>query len=402
MILPIYNMITITDKHDCCGCGACAQRCPRQCITMQPDAEGFIYPEVDASRCVDCGVCEMVCPLANPRQRREPEAVLAVKNRNSADRADSSSGGVFIALARNVVASGGVVYGAVFDDGWQVVHTYADTEAALRPMMGSKYVQSSIRDAYSSAERHLKAGRKVMFTGTPCQTAGLLTFLRRDYDNLLLVDILCHGVPSPDVWRRYIEETFIGQDAAFEITAVSFRDKNISGWAHYNIVISGRRRGSGERGRVLSALPSGDNLYMRGFTSDVYLRPSCHRCVCKHGASGSDLTIADYWGVERYMPDFDDGGGVSLVQVYTDRGRQALSGIDADVRQAITTCIETYNGGFSSAPPESRRRARFFADIASGLSFAAATDRALHVPAYLLMVKKVKMKLKKILKSIAK
>ena len=380
-------MIRITDKHDCCGCGACARRCPQRCITMNTDAEGFLYPEADAAACTDCGLCGRVCPLLNRQEERAPQASLAVKNRDGVDRAASSSGGVFIALARKVVADGGVVYGAVFDDAWQVMHTSADTAGALRPMMGSKYVQGRIGDTYAEAESNLKKGRRVMFTGTPCQIAGLRSFLRRDYDNLLLVDILCHGVPSPAVWHRYLEENFTGTDASTEITSVNFRDKRREGWARYNVVISGRRCGDKGSERCLSAAVYTDNPYMRGLMNDVYLRPSCHKCVCKHGASGSDLTIGDYWGVARHMPDFDDDRGVSYVEVYTDKGRRVLDGIDADVRQAVTEGIETGNAGFSTAAPERRYRARFFRDLASGLSFDESLDRALSMPLWRRAVK---------------
>lgn len=395
-------MIRITDKHDCCGCGACAQRCPQHCITMKADGEGFVYPEVDASACTDCGLCERVCPLLDRQAERAPQASLAVKNRDEADRAASSSGGVFIALARKVVADGGVVYGAVFDDGWQVRHTSAESGEALRPMMGSKYVQSSIGDTYTEVENNLKKGRRVMFAGTPCQIAGLRSFLRRDYDNLLLVDILCHGVPSPAVWHRYLEENFTGADASTEITSVNFRDKRREGWSRYNVVVSGRRCGDKGPERCLSAAVYVDNPYMVGLMNDVYLRPACHKCVCKHGASGSDLTIGDYWGVARYMPDFDDDRGVSYVGVYTDKGRRALDGIDADMRQAVTEGIETGNAGFSTAAPEHRYRARFFRDVASGLSFDESLDRALHVPLWRRTVKMLRKGVRRIIKGRTK
>lgn len=378
-------MITITDKHNCCGCGACAERCPKGCIAMREDAEGFLYPEVDRSACIGCGLCESVCPYNGKHDGREPADVLAVKNRNGGDRMASSSGGVFIALAENVVAGGGTVFGAVFDDGWQVAHTCADTVGGLRPMMGSKYVQSRVGGAYARAEKLLKEGRKVMFTGTPCQTAGLRSFLRKEYDNLLAVDIMCHGVPSPGVWRRYLEDNFTN-NGGMRITAINFRDKRKEGWARYNVVIRGT---DVDRERELSASVYVANPFMRGFMADAYLRPSCHRCPFKHGASGGDLIIADYWGAARAVPDFADDKGVSLVIVNTEKGRKAVAAIDADMRRTTLEGEERYNGGINRAAPEGKARRRFFDGMARGLGFNAAVERVLRKPAYYIMYKAI-------------
>lgn len=382
-------MISITDKHDCSGCGACAQACPKGCITMREDGEGFLYPEVDKAKCVDCGLCERVCPLLKQAEQREPLQVLGVKNRDRQDRMASSSGGVFIALARRTIACGGVVFGTVFDDDWQVRHTSADTLGGVRAMMGSKYVQSRIGETYREAAACLKAGRKVMFVGTPCQTAGLRSYLRKDYEGLLAVDILCHGVPSPAVWRSYLKETFECKDGCTKITSVCFRDKQKEGWARYNVVVRGVTAGGEGAERELSAAVYVDNPFMKGFMADAYLRPSCHRCRCKHGASGSDLIIADYWGARFAVPDFADDSGVSLVLVNTDKGREALAGLDVDTLPTTVKGEERYNGGFDSAGPERPCRRKFFDSMASGAGFHASLERALSVPPYLILYKKI-------------
>lgn len=200
-------MLQLTDKQDCCGCHACASVCARQCITMQEDNEGFLYPVVDASTCTDCGLCEKVCPVINQDEPRKPLKVYAAKNRNEEIRRQSSSGGIFTPLAESVIRDGGVVFGAKFDKDWNVVHAWTDTIEGITDFRGSKYVQSTIGDAYREAREFLKQGRKVLFSGTPCQIAGLRKFLRKEYDNLLAVDVVCHGVPSPLVWRKYLEET---------------------------------------------------------------------------------------------------------------------------------------------------------------------------------------------------
>lgn len=199
-------MIHIIDKSKCCGCNACVQRCPKQCIAMQVDEEGFLYPVVDQSVCIDCGLCEKVCPVINLNEPRQPLQVLAAKNRNEEQRLRSSSGGIFILLAEHIIKQGGVVFGARFDKNWEVEHAYAETLEELEPLMRSKYVQSRIGNTYKEAEQFLKQGRQVLFVGTPCLIAGLKKFLRKEYENLLAVDFICHGVPSPGVWRRYLEE----------------------------------------------------------------------------------------------------------------------------------------------------------------------------------------------------
>ena len=365
-------MITITDKHDCCGCSACAQICPKGCITMRDDGEGFAYPEVDAAACINCGLCEKACPLLGELEERSPLDLLAAKNHNTGERTGSSSGGVSIALAKEVVGNGGVVFGAVFDDEWQVMHTAAETIEELGPMQGSKYVQSRIGSTYSQAAKLLKEGRRVMFTGTPCQIAGLRSYLRRDYDKLLTVEIMCHGVPSPGVWQRYLDENFRSLDDGTRITYVNFRDKSKEGWSRYNVVIKGCKDGSLDGERELAASVYVDNPFMRGFMSDVYLRPACHRCRCKHGASGSDL-------------------------INTDKGREALAGLDIGTLPTDARDEERHNGGFSSAAPERPSRRRFFDDIAAGQSFNDALGRALKKPGYYVVYKKITKTLRNII-----
>ena len=199
-------MITITDKSQCCGCSACAQRCPKQCISMQMDNEGFLYPQVDSSKCVDCHLCEKVCPVINQYEARTPLNVYAAKNSDGEVRNQSSSGGIFHILAERTIRNGGVVFGARFDKNWQVVIDYAEDMEGVEAFMGSKYVQSRIEHAYIDVKRFLAEGRDVLFSGTPCQVAGLRKFLCKHYENLLTVDFICHGTPSPKVWRIYLNE----------------------------------------------------------------------------------------------------------------------------------------------------------------------------------------------------
>ena len=201
-------MIQIKRPEECCGCTACAEKCPKRCISMQPDAEGFLYPVVDASLCIECGLCEKVCPVLHRYGAPEPASVRAYAccNRDEPVRMASSSGGVFSLLAGEVLDKGGVVFGARFDHDFSVVHDSVEEIAGLGTLRGSKYTQSRIEGSFRRAESLLKAGREVLFVGTSCQIAGLKRFLGRPYANLLAVDVLCHGVPSPKVYAQYFAQ----------------------------------------------------------------------------------------------------------------------------------------------------------------------------------------------------
>lgn len=188
-------IISIQNKKNCCGCSACSSICPKQCITMTEDDEGFLYPMINEESCINCGLCEKVCNELHPYDKRKPLRVLAVINKNEEIRLRSSSGGVFYILAEKIIREGGVVFGARFDETWQVLIDYADSMKGLQAFMGAKYVQARMANAYKDVKRFLTSGRMVLFTGTPCQIAGLHRFLRKSYDNLLTVDIICHGTP---------------------------------------------------------------------------------------------------------------------------------------------------------------------------------------------------------------
>lgn len=325
-------MIHIEEKRDCCGCESCVQACPRCCISMREDKEGFLYPEVDRDLCVDCHLCERVCPVLNQGEERRPSRVYAAKNKEEEVRRRSSSGGIFTLLAERVIAEDGVVFGARFDECWRVVHGYTETREGLSAFRGSKYVQSRIGDSYRQAEAFLKSGRKVLFSGTPCQIAGLRLYLRKAYENLLTVDFICHGVPSPGVWREYLREEIARQRAGKNsvlshpnrdqgdicVANISFRDKRL-GWKKFSFALTlSVPDGHGAKNTVLLSEPLDKNVYLRGFLSDLYLRPSCYACPAKCLKSGSDVTIGDFWGIRRVFPDFDDDKGVSVLLIHTD------------------------------------------------------------------------------------
>jgi len=337
-------MITIKEKSDCCGCNACTQVCPKQCINMIEDNEGFLYPHVDITKCIDCGLCEKVCPVINQNNPKKPLKVYAAKNANEQIRLDSSSGGLFTIIAEYVINKGGVVFGARFNNNWEVVHDYSETIEGLAAFRKSKYVQSIIGDSYKKVLAFLKEGRKVLFTGVPCQIAGLKLFLRKEYENLLTVDVVCHGVPSPLVWRKYIVESITKLDKhkqiSYEnITDINFRNKE-KGWKAYRFVLKVL---SGNKNIIINQ-PFNQNIFMKGFLQNLYLRPSCYKCPAKSFKSGSDITLGDFWGISNFIPEMDDDRGTSMVAVNTTKGEGLYSGL------ALTSVKTSYKTALSGNP----------------------------------------------------
>lgn len=347
-------MIRIKHKSDCCGCEACVQRCPKRCISLHRDQEGFLYPLVDESICIDCGLCERVCPVINQGEPLKPLVAYAAKNQDESVRLSSSSGGVFTALAEQVIAQGGVVFGARFDESWNVVHDYVETVEGLSAFRGAKYAQSRIGLCFLQAETFLRQGRQVLFSGLPCQIAGLKKFLRKDYDNLITVDLFCHGVPSPMVWKRFLEEEVATPHT--QLKSISFRDK-ASGWKNYSFSYLQEDTDGVHLHRMLSA----KNLFMRGFLTDLYLRPSCYHCPVKQCKSGSDLTIGDYWGIQQAHPGLDDDKGVSAVLVNTDKGAAILQAVQqVSLYESTFEKVVKCNPALIKSAQEPTKRSLFF------------------------------------------
>ena len=375
-------MVVITNKQDCCGCHACASVCARHSITMQEDNEGFLYPKVDTSTCTDCGLCEKVCPVIHQAAPVAPQATYIAINRDEEMRLQSSSGGIFTLLAEQVITEGGVVFGARFNEDWSVIHAWTDTVEGLAAFRGSKYVQSRIGDTYSEARAFLQQGRKVLFSGTPCQIAGLKNFLCKEYNNLLTVDFICHGVPSPGVWQRYLRELreelraerSVGKntvpssmDELPVITGISFRDKT-NGWKKFGFRLRYAASEAAPNSVSSSAnkvekeflQPFPHNPFMRGFLADVYLRPSCYACSAKSGKSGSDITIADAWGIDCFAVEHDDDKGACYVLENTSKGTNYMHQSPFEQHAVDLDAIKHYNSAYVSSVKPHFRRAKFF------------------------------------------
>lgn len=345
-------MIHIIDNQSCCGCSACVQICPKKCISIQQDAEGFLYPQVDMSSCIDCGLCEKVCPFINPYEARTPKYTFAAINNNEQIRMESSSGGIFTLLAEQIINEGGVVFGARFDKNWQVTIDYTETTDGIGAFRGSKYVQARVGDTYAKCANFLKAGRKVLYSGAPCQIAGLKHYLRKEYDNLITVDFVCHGVPSPKVWGKYLKEVV----GTANVQGVSMRDKLNEGWKRFNFVLDY------EKGSEVISLSSWHqkNDYMNAFLRDIILRPSCYACKARECRSHSDITIADFWGIQSIRPAMDDDKGTGLLLIHTAKGKEYVP-FDK-MKYEEVTFEEGYRNNpaiFRSAKPWPRR-AEFF------------------------------------------
>ncbi len=405
-------MIQITDKSKCCGCEACVQVCPIKCIEKGRDNEGFLYPKVDAEKCINCGKCEKVCPVINQSSPKTPIASYAAKNPDEEIRLKSSSGGVFSMLAEQVINNGGVVFGARFDNDWMVVHDKSDTISGIEAFRGSKYLQSTIVDCFERSKQILDTGQEALFSGTPCQIAGLKNYLGRDYPNLLTIDIICHGVPSPLVWQNYIGQinTRKGgknsvlshsnrlKDAA--IAGISFRDKRL-GWKKYSFALTlSEAKADGEKNTVLLSSVHTQNPFMRAFLSDLILRPSCYNCPSKSGKSGSDITIADFWGIQNILPDFDDDKGANLIFINSNKGEQYFNSINADTIECDFEEAIKFNSSYFRSVKEPKYREYFFKkmstmDIETILTKISKKNQ---LPLWWRIGSRVKQSLKQILK----
>lgn len=357
-------MISIIDKKSCCGCGACKQICPAQAIAMVEDSEGFLYPEVNKELCVNCNLCDKVCPV-NCELSFPPilKGAYAAKNRDLTERMNSSSGGLFILFAQKVIEQGGVVFGAVFDEKFEVHHTFAENIDEVRQMMKSKYVQSRIENCYIEAEKFLKLNRIVLFTGTSCQIRGLHTFLGKKYKNLLAVDVICHGVPSPKVWRQYLKE-FKAKEGFSHIDNINFREKEKS-YKSCRLHVSGcSNERAAEKKEYYGKLY--EDPYIKGFLADIYLRPACHDCCAKGGKSGSDLTIADFWGIEKVLPELDDDKGTSLLLVNSACGKEFVNQLDFEKDEVpFESGIKNNESFYISVKPHPKRN-KFFKGFEKG------------------------------------
>lgn len=356
-------MINIVNKEKCCGCSACSSICPKQCIFMNFDEEGFAYPNVNKDICVKCGLCEKICPIIRNEYTKDVKVKAYISYTNDYEtRMKSSSGGLFSMFAEKILNDGGVVFGVAFDDEFLVHHISIENIEDLKLLQGSKYLQSNIGNSYKKAKNFLNKGRKVLFSGTACQIAALKAFLGKEYNNLFTIDVLCHGVPSPKVWQRYVRE----KESIYKssLNKVNFRNKS-TGWKRYSFEMefSNFKKYSD----IFNI-----NDYMKLFLSDICLRPSCHDCKFKSLNRPSDITLGDCWGIENYMPDMDDDKGTSVVLVHSESGKEMLESLkdkislrEAEVDKALPPTADSRK----SVKPHPNRK-KFFNKFNKGVSIS--------------------------------
>lgn len=318
------KMIEIKDKKRCSGCTACESICPKGCIQMKADEEGFVYPVVDTEKCIHCDACDRVCPIQNPIKEEEKEQkAFLVQHKDEQVRLESSAGGAFTAIATLVIEKGGVVFGAAYDDNFQVHHTYVENTNDLKRFRNSKYVQSNLGDSFKQVKNFLKEDRWVCFSGTPCQIEGLYKYVG-SHNKLILVDVVCHGIPSPLIWNKYLEYQDVEHSKPSNIR---FRDK------YYGYKYS-----------TMSMIKDEKNIYhagsqldpmLRAFFSDTCDRPSCYECPFKKRYRVSDLTIWDCFSVYDFDKSMDDDKGTTRVLCHTEKGKAVIGDI-----QKLVKCKE--------------------------------------------------------------
>ncbi len=364
-------MIEIIDKGKCCGCHGCTNICPKSCISMEVDNEGFWYPKVDKNLCIDCHLCEKVCPILEVPRKKEVFTTLtyACKNKNDEVRVESSSGGVFSLLCKYVINREGVVFGASYDEDFNVRHTYVEKLEECAQFRSSKYVQSKIGDTYKKVRTFLNQGRVVLFSGTPCQIEGLSGYLRKEYPNLIKVDIACHGVPSPKVYREYV--TNLERKYHSKLTGLSFRNKD-TGWNTYSF------KAEFENGKVHQEIGY-DNIYMKGFLSDIYLRPSCFECEFKKPRTTADITLGDYWGVKGIHPEITDEKGVSLIFVHSQKGKEIFDqvSVNLEVVESDFDYATKCNPSIIKHAPYQPKRQQFFELLEQGVGLQDAIEKCI-------------------------
>ena len=345
----------IIEKKDCMGCYACFNICPQNAITMQEDEKGFKYPIIDKEKCIKCGLCKKVCPVINQTIIKNTPQAYAIINKDNYVRETSSSGGCFSLIAEYIIENGGVVFGATFDENWRVKHTWIENIEKIKMFRGSKYLQSTIGDTYKRAKEFLDKGRKVLFTGTPCQIEGLKSYLRKDYDNLYTQDIICHGVPSPKVHDKYLEYQK-NKFNAKKIKRIEHRNKE-NGWKEYNVKI--------EFDNAIYKEEHNKDLFIQAFLRDTILRDSCYNCHFKKENRMSDITLADFWGIEQVKSSMNDNKGTSLVILNSKKGNEMFDAIKDKIKFEKVNFEDAikYNPSMIKSANMDKKREEFFKNL---------------------------------------
>lgn len=344
---------------NCTGCRACVSICPKTCIVMKENREGFLFPMINNTECIQCNLCDNVCPVAHVPEINKGTVAYAIKNRSQNERSKSTSGGIFSLLAEYVLDKDGIVLGAAYDSDFSVRHIAVSDRKELSLLQGAKYIQSVIGTSFQGVKRELKKGRIVLFSGTPCQCAGLKSFLGKDYDNLITVDIICHGVPSPKVWQAYVDYRSEKENNGKRPIKINMRSK-ASGWSHYGYSTE-FDYGNGKVSRIHNS----QDLFMKAFVGNICLRDSCSDCKAKGVERCTDFTLGDYWGIWNQHPELDDNKGTSVVFVHSQKGQEILEQLSDKIDCLEVSTEDAYreNPSLVNSSPAHPGREEFLAQI---------------------------------------
>lgn len=356
-------MIEIKEKKNCSGCNACRSVCPKNAITMEEDEEGFLYPKVDKKKCVNCGLCEKVC--TNQKEEKyeaEKKYIYACQTTNEKIRRKSTSGGSFYILASQIFKLGGTVWGAGFDSNMKVIHKKANNISEVTDLIGSKYVQSDLKDCFIEIKNDLDQCKPVLFVGTPCQVEGLLKYINeKNEEYLYTADLKCYGVPSPGLYSRWIE--FLEKKYKSKIIDINFRDKKY-GYYGTNIKITF------ENGRILEDCRD-SKTYLKTMFSNIGLRPSCYNCIFRNKEKRCDFTLGDIWDIINFCEGIDDNGGTTSIQINTEKGKKLFDSININVKSKLVKVITKEQFGKKmkyeikkkNKSIDSIKRKKFFSDF---------------------------------------
>lgn len=332
------------EKKDCCGCGACLNICPKNAISMEEDQYGFIYPKIDKKLCIGCHLCKKVCAFQNTEEENYPIETFAAVSKDEIQARQSASGGIFAAIAQQHINEKGIVFGAAFDKEWNVCHIGIDRFDELKRLQGSKYTQSDTKETFRKTKELLESGKKVLYSGTPCQIAGLKKFLNKEYSNLLTIDIICHGVPNNKMFKEYLNQ--IEREINGEIVKFVFRDKSI-GWG-----INGSVEIKKQDKLINKKIWQSDSSYLYYFTQGWIYRENCYSCKYASSHRPADITLGDYWGIEKEHPEYieksewDESKGISVVIANTNKGLGVLKNLTEylDLRESSFGKASSKNG----------------------------------------------------------